>query len=134
MISLKHINLFKYIMNNPEYDIYDISQKLEKTTQQIRKEIKNLNLYLNKKDKILINNSKITTHITYEKFIDFTSNINFNSYSTTLQERLNLVSSYGYFFEYINLTKLYDQLGVSLTTKKKDTFELEGYLENYKQK
>ncbi|SEP84741.1 hypothetical protein SAMN04488558_102185 [Ignavigranum ruoffiae] len=118
MISLKMIKIIKFITNNPYSTLFDVASHFENTPQQIRKDINKINSVISKDNRIEIKNSYIKSKIDYKTFTDFTKTININEYVSSIQERIDLIIVLSYFHNYLSLTKLYKNLGISLTTKK----------------
>lgn len=118
-------------MNNTNLTLKTLSQTFKKTTHMIRKDLAYLNLYLPKKNEIFINQSDIQAEITYNDFTDFVGSLTFESYLPSQIERLNIIVTLAYFERILNLSKLYNQWGISMTTKKRDVQVLKEYLKDY---
>lgn len=108
-----------------------MSQTFNKTTHMIRKDLAFLNLYLQKKNQITINQSDIQAQITYNDFTDFVGSLTFESYVPSQIERLKVIITLAYFESVLNLSKLYNYWGISITTKKRDVLVLKEYLKVY---
>lgn len=132
MLTRNHIDLYKYIMNNPTQELKNLSNQFNKTQHMLRKDISTLNAYLPNHLKISISLSNITTLTTYTYFTDFVSSLSFKEYQPSISERLSVIIVYCYFEKIFNLTQLYNYWGISLNTKKRDVKSLEQYLEKYK--
>lgn len=130
MLNNNRITYLKYISNNEKLLLVDLCQKHDKTSSFIRKELEEINKHL--EDKISIINSEIITSFDYQHFLNFMSNLKSDDYQLNIEERTEYIILYSYFSDIINLTKLYDEWNLSLTTKKTDTKYLESVLEKYK--
>lgn len=130
MITLTHVELIKYIMNNNPTDLEHVSAHFHKTSHHIRKEIQSINDFFNN-ESITIKNSVINTSINYDRFISIMKSLNFDNYLSSQEERINVIMVKSFFEEYCNLTKLYQEWNLSLTTKKRDMQKLQDYVDIY---
>lgn len=131
MLTSNHIKILKYVMNNTNITLKNLSQTFGKTTHMIRKDLAFLNSYLPKKNEILVNQSDIQAQITYNDFTDFVGLLTFETYLPSQIERLNIIITLAYFDRILNLSKLYSYWGISITTKKRDIQVLKEYLKAY---
>lgn len=130
MITLSHVELIKYIMNNNPTNLENVSNHFKKSSHHIRKEIQTINDFLSK-ESISVKNSLITSSINYDVFISIMKSLNFDNYLSSQEERINVIIVKSFFEDYCNLTKLYQEWNLSLTTKKRDMIKLSETLVNY---
>lgn len=128
MLTLSIIELIKYVINNNYKNLTDIAHHFKKSPTFIRNEVMFANSHLDTKHHILIKNSIVFTEMEYPDYLKFMAKINVKSYSPILMERLEVILVLCYFQDYLNLRKLYDEWGISLTTKKSDIKYLEAFL------
>lgn len=124
-----NLKLLKYLQENNSVHINKISKHFNKNTATIRKNIYHLNKYLPKNKSLIIKNGYILHSLSYNNVNDFIKELNMNNYSLNKYERIHYIIIKTFFYENINLTRVYEDLGLSLTTKKKDTKFLKEYLE-----
>lgn len=123
-----NLNLLKYLQENNSAHISKVSKHFNKNAATIRKNIYHLNKYLPKNQYLTIKNGYIIHDLSYNNVNDFIKELNMNNYSLNKYERIYYVIIKTFFSGSINLTKVYENLGLSLTTKKKDTKFLKEYL------
>ena len=128
MLTSSHIELIKYITNNQTVSLQKLTAHFQKTPAFIRNEINLVNQHLPSAYSITIKNSLVSTQMEYNDFLSFMHELSLETYAPSVQERLHVMIVESYFREFLNLTKLYDSWGISLTTKKSDIKQLETYL------
>lgn len=131
MITLTITELIKYIMNNQPISINKVATHFNRTSHFIRSEIQTSNYFLPKHNQIDINNAIVSTALTYDDFLSLMHSLNINSYVPNQLERIKVIVVLSYFTEVVNVSDVYRQWGISLTTKKKDMHALEEYLNSY---
>lgn len=99
-----------------------------KSITSIKRSIANINYYLPESKRMFIGDSVIYSYLDYNDFLRFINFIKLKDYLSSTKERLKLIILCTFIFETVNTSKLYDDIGVSLSTKKKDTKELKKYL------
>lgn len=128
MLTQTHISLLKYISNNPNTNLNQMSTYFSRTPTYIRREIALLNVYLDNNFEIKIKNSEIKTDLDYESFLIFMENLPIFDYAPNQIERHKSLIVQSFFEEFLNLTEIYNQWNLSLTTKKNDLKALEKYI------
>lgn len=129
-INKSELKLLKRIQEKKFFNLEESEKVFNKSEISLKRNIANLNSYLPEEKKIKIINSTVTAEIDYRDYIDFVHNLSLNDYMISQEERVNLMIVYSFFSEILNMTSLYDNLGISLTTKKKDSKELNNILES----
>ncbi|SEO53234.1 Transcriptional antiterminator [Amphibacillus marinus] len=81
------------------------------------------------KDKyIIIHDLNVVSNLHYEDYLAFVKQLTFQNYSPSQLERFQYLLVVSFFNKTINLSKIYDKLGLSLSTKKKDRKQFSDYL------
>lgn len=127
-ISHSSLELIKYIQEKQNINIKNISSFFNKTESSIRREIDIINLYSGNKDIILIKNGLVTTSLNYIEYTDFIQSLSMDEYFSNRDERILIILISALLNDYVNLTDLYNHLGLSITTKKNDTRYLKSIL------
>lgn len=129
-ISANDFALLRYIQERHSIDLPKVAKHFNKTETTIRREIEIINLYT--KDPIIqINKSVCKTNLSYTEFVDFIHNIEIGEYSSNWKERCKVLLTTIFFSGYVNASSLYQDWGLSLTTKKQDTAKLRTFLQPY---
>ena len=119
-ISHSSLELIKYIQEKQNINIKNISSFFNKTESSIRREIDIINLYSGNKEIILIKNGLVTTSLNYIEYTDFIQSLSMDEYFSNRDERILIILISALLNDYVNLTDLYNHLGLSITTKKND--------------
>lgn len=82
---------------------------------------------------ITVYNSRIRSGLTYADYLGIIQSLTMETYLPPCKERLQLIIIKAFFEETVNLTRLYGELGFSVTTKKSDTAKLGPLLSAYGQ-
>ncbi len=131
MLSKAHVEFLKYISNNQSISIQKMCKHFNRTPAFLRSEINTLNQYLEPQDQIQIMNSEIVSTFEYEDFLFFMRNLSIDDYKANVYERQKLLIIMAYFDEFLNLTKIYNDWNLSMTTKKNDIKDLDQKLNDY---
>lgn len=129
-INKSELKLLKRIQEKKSFNLEESEVVFNKSEISLKRNISNLNSYLPDEKKLKILNNTVTAEIDYRDYIEFVHNLSLNDYIISQGERINLMIVYSFFSEILNMTSLYDNLGISLTTKKKDSKELSNILES----
>ncbi|WP_289103361.1 helix-turn-helix domain-containing protein [uncultured Fusobacterium sp.] len=129
-INKSELKLLKRIQEKKSFNLEESEDVFNKSETSLKRNISNLNSYLPDEKKLKILNNTVTAEIDYRDYIEFVHNLSLNDYIISQGERINLMIVYSFFSEILNMTSLYDNLGISLTTKKKDSKELSNILES----
>lgn len=130
-ISANDIKILRYIQGNRDVSLSELSNRFHKNSITLRRTIESLNLH--SVDPIItISNSICSTKMSYTQLASFIRSISFDDYRSTQKERINVFIVCVFFESYVNASKLYDNWGLSLTTKKKDMSYLRDYIKKYK--
>lgn len=88
----------------------------------------NINLHLPDDKQLRIEKNTIISQLKYNDYIDFVSNLQLEHYISSQKERIAAIIVFSFFYPILNVSKLYEKMGMSLTTKKKDNKALTEYL------
>ncbi|EPM5457676.1 PRD domain-containing protein [Salmonella enterica] len=98
-----------------------------KSLLTLKRSAANLNYYL-KSERVIIHSDMFSCDLNYNDYLEFLSGIEIKDYHSSTEERIKLIIFYGFLYNTVNTSKLYNEIGISLTTKKKDIKALEQYL------
>nr|WP_236127791.1 helix-turn-helix domain-containing protein [Cedecea colo] len=90
-----------------------------------------INYYLPDDKNIVCAGNAFHCRINYKEYANFISAITLNKYLSSEHERLTLILFYCFLYGTVNTSKLYQDIGVSLSTKKKDLKVLVDYLSQF---
>lgn len=98
-----------------------------KSLLTLKRSATNLNYYL-KSERIIIQPDMFSCDLNYNEYLNFLSSVEIKDYHSSIEERIKLIIFYGFLYNTVNTSKLYNEIGISLTTKKKDIKALEQYI------
>lgn len=128
-INNSTLALIKYILDKKKVSIKNTSKHFNKNESTIRREIETINLHSKNREIILIDNGMLTTSLNYTEYTEFIKSLSISQYSSTPDERVKIILISALVNDCVNLTSLYNELGLSVTTKKNDTKILKSILE-----
>lgn len=108
------------IQEAQQVTLNQLSIKTERSIATIRRTVHSLNEYLQPSSQFVVTESKIINQMSYDEFVSFIQKLSINDFSTSWQERLELLFVITMTDNKANLTKLYQTLEISQSTKKKD--------------
>lgn len=129
-ISYSSLKLIKHIQDKKMINIKNTAVHFNKNESTIRREIDNINSHSKDKKIISIENGLLTTSLNYVEYTEFIQSISISEYSSTPAERINIILINALLNDYVNLTTLYNDLGLSVATKKNDTKYLKTILKD----
>lgn len=121
------LKLANYVQDKGRIDFESCEELFGKSTSTLKRSIYNLNEYIPDHLSFSISHHEIRTNMTYADFAGLCIRLDLADYSVSVDERLVLIVTYGLMNGIVNMTKLYTQLNLSLSTKKKDRKAL-GYM------
>ncbi|WP_288222095.1 helix-turn-helix domain-containing protein [uncultured Clostridium sp.] len=130
-INASSLKLIKYILDKKKVSVKNASLHFNKNESTIRREIETINLHTKDKNIIIIDNGLLTTSFNYKEYTKFIESLSISEYSSTPMERINIILISALLNDYINLTSLYEDLGLSVSTKKNDTKYLKTLLNSH---
>lgn len=119
-VSSFSLYLANRIQEAQQISLNQLSSKTGRSIATIRRTVHSLNQYLEPSLAFVITESKIINQLSYTEFVAFIQRLTINDFSTTWRERLDLLLCITMVEKKVNLTKLYELLGISQSTKKKD--------------
>lgn len=130
-LSINHfeLKLLNDLQERREIFLDILMEKYKKGLSTLKRNIENLNFYLPKDKQLKIYRGKVISTLTYKDKIEFVQKLEINEYSPKKEERIAIVLIRVFLNDYINLSKVYEEMGLSLTTKKKDSRYLRAYLD-----
>ncbi|MBE6055139.1 MAG: hypothetical protein E7212_14790 [Clostridium sartagoforme] len=130
-INNSTLKLIKYLLDKKRVSVKNTSIHFNKNESTIRREIETINLFSKSKDIILVENGMLSTTLNYTEYTKFIQSLSICEYSSTADERINIILISSLLNDFVNLTSLYEDLGLSVTTKKNDTKLLKKVLNEY---
>lgn len=131
-LTESYLKLLKYVQEKRKINIEETAKKFKKNNSTIRREIDYLNVYLADHEQISIKNGYIISSLKYNDYLSFMKRLSIRDYSSNQNERFNLIIMKCFIEQFVNTTKLYDNLNLSLTTKKNDLKQLRLFLNSKK--
>lgn len=129
-INQSNLKLLKYLQEHEQgVSLQKAASHFHKNPSSIRREIASINSNLTAEQRITIKAGIIYQHLHYHEYTSFIQSLQVYEYAPTIEERLQLIIIEAFFKEIVNLTSLYQNLGISLTTKKSDRKKLDAFLE-----
>lgn len=123
------LNLMKYIQECNVLNLNFAQNKFLKTINSLKRNIYNINSYLPLEKKFVILDNKIYSKINYNDFLLFLKKLELKDYQPLKEERISLIIVQSFFNSILNKTEVYNEIGISLSTLKKDTLEVKNILE-----
>ncbi|WP_285767429.1 helix-turn-helix domain-containing protein [Peribacillus sp. SI8-4] len=127
-INKLDLEIISYLQEKGTLDLSDSYKRFNRSTNSLKRHIANINLYLPNENQIKIVGTTVSSHLKYNDYINFVSKLSLDEYVSSQKERNFAIIILSFFNKYLNTTKLYEEIGISLTTKKKDTKALNEYL------
>ncbi len=123
------LRLANYVQDKGRIDFETCESLFGKSRSSMKRSIYTLNEYLPESLHFSISNHEMKTHMTYADFSNLCARLTLEDYSTSVDERLMLVVCYAFFRGIVNMTQVYTELNLSVSTKKNDRKELGSMLE-----
>lgn len=125
------LRLLNYIQDQKSISIKQLALYFKKDSSSIRKEIHHINKELPSYFQMKIHNNQVTSAMSYSDYLNFIQNMEISQYFPSIQERTAVIMLLCFQEGHVNLSRLYNTWGFSLTTKKNDTRYLKTYLAPY---
>lgn len=132
-IEASDLQLLKYLQENQDVSLEKTAKDFYRNPASIRRQVAALNQMLPGHCHITVYNSRIRSGLTYADYLGIIQDLTMETYLPPCKERLQLIIIKAFFEETVNLTRLYGELGFSVTTKKIDTAKLGPLLSAYGQ-
>lgn len=108
------------IQEAQQITLNQLSIKTGRSVATIRRTVHSLNECLQPSLQFVVTESKIINQMSYDAFVSFIQGLSINDFSPAWKERLELLYIITMIDNKANLTKLYQTLEISQSTKKKD--------------
>lgn len=116
-LSYNDLTLLRYIQKRQMIPLSKTALHFQKNESSIRRTIEQINLY-SSEPMVRIEKSICYSCISYEDLVSFIRNLDQKDYLSSSDERIRVMITAIFFQNYVNSSKLYEQWGLSLTTKK----------------
>ncbi|WP_152655959.1 helix-turn-helix domain-containing protein [Oceanobacillus sp. CFH 90083] len=117
------LKLLNHLQEHGEIDLSN-TKAFNRSEGSIYRRIDSINAYLSKHQQLVPKNHKIQSKMTYKEYIQIVQSIPFYAYIPSQQERLSFIIVQSILKEVVNTSRLYQHLGLSMSTKKKDNRHL----------
>lgn len=132
-IESSDIQLLKYLQENHDVPLTGAAADFYRNPSSLRRQIASINLELGSLCQISICNGRICSRLTYQDYLDIIQSLSMETYVPSCKERMQLIIVEAFFKDTVNLSRLYETLDFSVTTKKSDTARLRPLLFAYGQ-
>ncbi|WP_067843204.1 helix-turn-helix domain-containing protein [Amphibacillus sediminis] len=130
VLNTAHIFIVNRLQELKTLRLDEAEQLFKRSSSSIYRYVQDINDHLPAGKYILINDLHIVSNLQYDDYIAFTQSLTLENYAPSQLERFQYLLVTCFLEGTINLTKIYNQLGLSLSTKKKDRKGFEEYLSN----
>lgn len=130
-LDYNDLQFLKYLQENNNCDLAETAAHFYRNTSSIRRQLTSVCRHLGRRYPLEIHNSQIRTGLTYSDYLAIIRDLTMDDYITSCKERLQYLIVRSFYESTINLSRLYEQLGLSPTTKKSDTTRLRALLSAY---
>jgi Transcriptional antiterminator len=128
-LSLRVLN---YVQNRKTFSLQKSEQRFGKSSSTIKRTIAQINEFLPEGKRLIIKNDTVKSTLSYDDKIAIIQRITFAEYHVNRQERIMLLIFASFFEGVVNMTKIYQKMELSETTKKQDRKKIASFLENQK--
>lgn len=123
------LKLANHVQDKGRIDLEACEALFGKSKSTLKRSLYSLNDYLPEHLHFSISNHGMKTNMTYADFLRLCKSISPQDYTASLDERYSLVICKAVLKGRVNVSNLYQEIGLSLSTKKKDRKELGRLLE-----
>lgn len=124
------LTLLRYIQKRHSIPLAKAARQFGKNESSIRRAIEQINLSF-PSPVIEIEKGICSSHLSYEELVSLIRTMAPSDYASSWDERIRVMIVTVFFRGYVNASQLYEQWGLSLTTKKQDTGQLRQFLKKY---
>ncbi|WP_367568440.1 helix-turn-helix domain-containing protein [Lacrimispora sp.] len=129
-LSYSDLNLLRFVQRRQKISLSKAALQFEKDEISIRRTVDRINLF-SSKPLVEIKKGFCLSRLSYKEFVDFIQQITMEDYASSYIERIRVMIVTIFFHGYVNASSLYENWGISLTTKKQDTAYLRKLLEEH---
>ncbi|GKU83298.1 PRD domain-containing protein [Niallia sp. NCCP-28] len=131
-INSLDLKIASYLQEKNLLNLSESEQIFNRSINSLKRHIANINMYLPDDKQFVMDGSIIKSSLKYTDYIQFISNLSIQDYISSQEERISMIIVLSFLTKYLNTSKIYEDIGISLTTKKKDLKALSDYLtKNY---
>ena len=127
-LSYHDLSVLRFIQNRNRVPLAKVAIQFNRNETSIRRNIDKINFHADR-PLVQIDLGWCESLLSYGELVDFIRHISPEDYDSSSEERILVMVTAIFFNSYVNASALYDQWGLSLTTKKQDTAALRSYLE-----
>lgn len=127
-LSYHDLSVLRFIQNRNRVPLAKVAIQFNRNETSIRRNIDKINFHADR-PLVQIDLGWCVSLLSYDELVDFIRHISPKDYDSSSEERILVMVTAIFFNSYVNASALYDQWGLSLTTKKQDTAALRSYLE-----
>lgn len=126
------IKFLSYMQENRELSFSNaVNVFPDKSIVGLKRSQARINYYLPDHRSIYCAGDMFHCNITYKEYLTFLKDITLNKYISSEQDRMKLILFNLFLYGTVNTSRLYQEIGVSLSTKKKDLKALSDFLQPY---
>lgn len=129
-LSYNDLSLLRFIQKRQSIPLVKVAAQFEKNEISIRRAVEQINLY-SPAPLIEIKKGLCLSRLSYKEFVDFIQKMGMEDYASSWLERIRVMIVTIFFNGYVNASALYEQWGLSLTTKKQDSAHLRRHLADH---
>lgn len=122
------MKITSYLQEKNWLDLSDSEQIFQRSINSLKRHLSNINRYLPEDKSFIMDGNIVKSNLKYTDYIQFVSKLSLQDYISSQEERITMIIVLSFFTKNLNTSKLYEEIGISLTTKKKDLKALSEYL------
>lgn len=130
-IHYTELRLANYIQEKSGAPLDKLCRRFAKSVGSLRRAVASVNAYLPKEKRFIIEKDRVSSALTYTDYIEFIGGLTLSDYAPSQEERVAVMLVRAFFDEALNMSRLYESMQLSLTTKKKDSKALAARLKRY---
>lgn len=130
MLNKFELRFADFLQDEGIVKLGECETRFQKSQSTLKRSIYRMNDYLPPEQHFVIKNNQVMSQINRADYEELCERLELREYATGLGERILLILFTGFFEEKVNLTQLYEDLGLSQTTRKKDSRKLKAYLKD----
>lgn len=141
MLNKFDLRFADFLQDEGTVDLAECEMRYQKSQSTLKRCVYRLNDYLPIDQVFTIENNQVHSRMNRTNYEELCLKLELKDYSTRLGERILYILFTGFFRPKVNTTKIYETLGLSLTTKKKDSRKIKKelkemglYVENHYRK
>lgn len=118
------LDVLKHVQDKKKFCLSESEERFGKSASTIKRTVTQINNHMPGSHRLTIKNNCVNSTIPYDVRLEIVGSLDFSDYVTTTNERLSLLLFTSFFEGAVNMTKLYEKIGVSRSTRKKDRNEM----------